>query len=350
VTGRTLRAGIVGASGVGAEHALALQRLEIPIVGVAGFSLASAKRTAEKLHVDHAFLDAAALIESPEIDVVHVCAPDRLHEQITAAAIRAGKHVLCEKPLADAPDAALRLRDLIAQTDASVTVSYGYRYSRLMPQLAHAVDHDLGQVITVRASYLQRWRLASELHGWRSATPTGASRALVDVGVHLLDLIEQVTSDEFSDLTYLPAHKFGATADVGAVAIGTLAGGAAVSLTVSQASAANANALTIEIDGTTGSARWTLSDVEELTVVPVPAEVSHLSDSEAEENREGRFWRAPVDGIERLETLISLFYDQLGGAVARARTDALDLPTVSDAARHVRLLAGHIPSERTPTR
>jgi hypothetical protein len=166
--------------------------------------------------------------------------------------------------------------------------------------------------------------------------------------VHLIDLIEQATGDRFRDLTHRPVRRPGTTADVGAAAIGTLECGAAISLAVSQASAAHTNALAIEIDGTRASARWALSDVEELAVVATPSDRRDTSGNDAGESRSGRFWREPADALERWEVLLGLYYARLGAPMRLTPARALSLPTISDAARHVRLLGSPVTTpERT---
>src|SRR4051794_18168565 len=95
-----LRVGIAGAGFIGTVHARAARIARARLVGVAESSLEHAEISARRLGADRAFASGEALVESPEVDVVHVCTPNHLHLPLAEAALAAGKHVICEKPLA----------------------------------------------------------------------------------------------------------------------------------------------------------------------------------------------------------------------------------------------------------
>src|ERR687889_81820 len=109
-----LRVGIVGAGFIGAVHARSAHAAGGRVVGVAASSPPSAERAAARLGADRAFPTAEALVEDPEIDVVHICAPNHRHASLALAALQAGKHVVCEKPLATTADDAQALCDAAA--------------------------------------------------------------------------------------------------------------------------------------------------------------------------------------------------------------------------------------------
>ena len=101
LSGRSaLRVGVVGAGFIGAVHANAARRAGARLVGVAAATPASAKEAAERLGAETSFDDGEALVVSSDVDVVHICTPNHLHGPLAEAALAAGKHVVCEKPLA----------------------------------------------------------------------------------------------------------------------------------------------------------------------------------------------------------------------------------------------------------
>ncbi len=96
----TLRAGIAGTGFIGAVHARSARRTGARVTAVAASSLQSAERAARDLGAERAFASAEALVQDPDVDVVHICTPNHLHLPLAEAALAAGKHVVCEKPLA----------------------------------------------------------------------------------------------------------------------------------------------------------------------------------------------------------------------------------------------------------
>src|SRR4051795_10260844 len=106
-----LRVGIAGTGFIGAVHARSARLAGAQLAGVAASSEASAQAAAARLGAQRAYPSAGALVEAPEVDVVHICTPNHLHAPLARAALAAGKHVVCEKPLATGADEARALRD-----------------------------------------------------------------------------------------------------------------------------------------------------------------------------------------------------------------------------------------------
>src|SRR3954452_15951361 len=97
---RGLRVAIAGTGFIGAVHARSARLAGASLVGVAASTPESARRAAARLGADRAFDSAQALAEAPDVDVLHICTPNHLHVPLAEAALAAGKHVICEKPLA----------------------------------------------------------------------------------------------------------------------------------------------------------------------------------------------------------------------------------------------------------
>src|SRR5262245_62569926 len=95
-----LRAAVVGTGFIGRVHARSTRLAGARLVGVAGSTRSSGERAAAELHAERAFASGDELVASPDVDVVHICTPNHLHEPLALAALAGGKHVVCEKPVA----------------------------------------------------------------------------------------------------------------------------------------------------------------------------------------------------------------------------------------------------------
>jgi predicted dehydrogenase len=198
-----LRAGIVGTGFIGRVHARSVRVAGARVVGVAASSPERASVAAQEIGADTAFASAEALIGSDEIDVVHICTPNHLHVPLGLAALEAGKHIVCEKPVAlDSAGAA----ELLAAADAAgrvATVPFVYRYYPTVREArARIRSTDAGALRLVHGGYLQDWLLAADDDNWRvDAELGGPSRAFADTGSHWCDLTEFVTGERIRALT-----------------------------------------------------------------------------------------------------------------------------------------------------
>lgn len=232
--------------------------------------------------------DWRAVLEQEDVDVVDVCTPGHLHAEIAIAALEAGKHVLCEKPLANDTASAERM---VAAAEAArargQVAALGHTYRRV-PALAHARDlvaqGRLGEIRQVRASYLQDWLVDEQAPmSWRLRAETAGSGALGDIGSHAIDQVQFLTGQRVTAvrgrLATMVAERPGAdgpeqvTVDDAAWATLELDGGAIASVEASRMATGRKNALTLELYGTRGALRFDLESLDELwfldTTVPV---------------------------------------------------------------------------------
>jgi predicted dehydrogenase len=281
-----LRAGVVGTGFIGAVHVDALRRLGVEVAGVVGSSpeRAQAKRLAP------AYESYDALLADERVDVVHLTTPNHLHYPQVKAALEAGKHVVCEKPLALT---ATETQELLALADASGLVHCTNFNIRFYPQVqearARVRSGELGEVWNVHGGYLQDWLLFPTDWNWRlEPDKGGALRAVADIGSHWLDLVQFVTGLEveqvFADLaTTIPVRQRPAgqvetfadagdvervdvpmsTEDLGHILV-RFRGGARGSCVISQVSAGRKNAVSFEVAGAQGSLAWRGEQPEEL--------------------------------------------------------------------------------------
>jgi predicted dehydrogenase len=257
-----LRAGIIGAGLIGEVHARAIRAAGATVQRVAASSPERSGSAAARLNAQYPAATAEELIAADDVDVVHVCTPNALHVQQAAAALAAGKHVLCEKPLAvnlgDAADLAKRARE----TGVLAAVPFVYRYyASVREARARIATGEAGPLRLLHGSYLQDWLSSSEDTNWRvDALQGGTSRAFGDIGVHWCDLMEFTTGHRITRLvarmlTAFPergAHSGVRTEDAAVVLFDTDRG-ATGSVVVSQVSPGRKNRLWFSFDGADAS-------------------------------------------------------------------------------------------------
>jgi predicted dehydrogenase len=285
-----VRIGIAGTGFIGAVHARSARLAGARLVGVAASSPQSARRAAARLNAETAFDCAEQLVESPDIDVVHICTPNHNHVQLAAAALAAAKHVICEKPLAADVKGADRVTTAAATSGRIAAVPFVYRYH---PTAREARDRvatgRTGPIRLIHGSYLQDWLLEPSDDNWRVDEQLGgASRAFADIGSHWCDLAEFVSGHRISrvcarTVTALPeryrsephaafeaANGHGGprpvtTEDVAIVQFETDRGAIGTTV-ISQISAGRKNRLLLELDGAHEALEFNQEEPETLWV------------------------------------------------------------------------------------
>jgi predicted dehydrogenase len=188
--------GIVGAGFVGPHHVDAVRRLGfVDVVAVAGSSQASADKKAEALGARKAYGSYDALLNDPDIQVVHNATPNYLHYPVNAAAIAKGKHVVSDKPLAMTAAEAKQLLDQATKAGIVHAVTFNYRGNPLVQQAKSAIAKgDIGTPHFLVGQYLQDWLLKDTDYSWRlEPDKGGASSALGDIGSHWCDLAQHMS-------------------------------------------------------------------------------------------------------------------------------------------------------------
>jgi predicted dehydrogenase len=254
-----LGAAIVGIGLIGSAHARAARLAGGHVVGVAASTRERAKEAAARLGADRGFASAEALIEAPEVDVVHLCVPNHLHAPLALRALAAGKNVICEKPLSLDPQSAQEIVTALAGAGTVGTVPFVYRfYPMIREARARIAAGELGQVHLVHGAYLQDWLSRPEDTDWRVDRDAGGpSRAFADIGSHWFDLVEFLLDDRIVRLAARFRTVFDSrpNEDLALVQFETAAG-VLGSVVVSQVSPGRKNALAVEASGTAGTARF----------------------------------------------------------------------------------------------
>jgi predicted dehydrogenase len=283
-----LHAAIAGTGFIGKVHARSARLAGAELTGVAASSPESAQAAAAALGADRAFDSAEEMVRAPGIDVVHICTPNHLHVPLAEAALAAGKHVVCEKPLALDPAGAQQLVDAAAGSGLQAGVPFVYRYYPTVREARERVGGgQTGPLRLLHGTYLQDWLLHPGDGNWRVDERLGGpSRAFADIGSHWCDLAEFVSGQRMTRvsarlLTAVPERSSAAgrqafasdgeagetrrvtTEDAALVQFETDAG-AIGSVVISQVSAGRKNRLWIELDGAEEALAFDQEHPEEL--------------------------------------------------------------------------------------
>ena len=207
--------GIVGAGFVGPHHVDAVRRLGfVDVVAVAGSNDDSGRRKASVLGARRGYGSYQALVDDPEVQVVHVATPNYLHYEVACAALAKGKHVVSDKPLATTAAEAKRLVDALERSGLVGAVTFNYRGNPLVQQARHAVAQgEIGRPTFLHGYYLQDWLLHDTDYSWRlDPDQGGASSALGDIGSHWCDLAQHVSGATITHVlgdiaTIIPRRK-----------------------------------------------------------------------------------------------------------------------------------------------
>jgi predicted dehydrogenase len=194
--GKRIGMGLVGAGFVGPHHLDAVRRLGyVDVVAIAGSSEASARKKADALHVPKAYGSVEALLNDPDIQVVHNATPNYLHFPVNMAIIAKGKHVVSDKPLAMTAAEAKQLLDAATKAGIVHAVTFNYRGNPLVQQARDLIARgEIGKPTFLHGHYLQDWLLHDTDYSWRlEPDKGGASSALGDIGSHWCDLAQHVS-------------------------------------------------------------------------------------------------------------------------------------------------------------
>jgi predicted dehydrogenase len=290
-----IRVAIFGTGFMGRVHLEALRRMEsVEVVAVAAKTTEQARRMGNGFSIPTLTADYRALLDDPAIDAVHICTPNALHFPMAKDALLAGKHVICEKPLATTREEAQELASLAVRRGVRNCVCHSLRFYPMVQQMRRLAEGgDLGEILVVQGTYFQDWLLYDTDWNWRvDSKAGGSSRAMADIGVHWFDMAEHITglrvTSLFADVqTFHNTRKqpkrsvetfannlLGPedcietavdTEDFGAVVF-RLGGRTRGSFAASQVSAGRKNRLSIEICGTRSSVAWNQERPDELWV------------------------------------------------------------------------------------
>jgi predicted dehydrogenase len=285
MTGWRPRVGIIGTGGIARVHVRLIRDLGGELVAVCGRTLGAASAFG---HADP-YDDPARMLRERAPDIVHVCSPHHLHAEHSIAALAAGAHVLCEKPMATTLNDGLRMMDAATRAGRIGAIAYTYRGYPLIEVLRSKVAAGaFGTIRRVGGCYLSQDVLAADKYVWMfSPGTTGESYALTDLGVHWLDLVEFVTGQRITEIaaqfsTHQPERIWRGLPGEGGEPPGSrtvdggvlvrhgleeqadllirLGNGAAGSATISGVSPGHPNTIMLSLDGSGRGADWNQQD------------------------------------------------------------------------------------------
>jgi predicted dehydrogenase len=290
----TIGVGVAGTGFIGPAHIEGLRRNGITVLGLAENTPERARQKAAELGIPRSYGSLEQMLADPDIDVVHLATPNHLHYPHAKAALLAGKHVICEKPLAMSSQESGELVALAAEKNLVNAVNFNIRMYPLVQQ-AHSMVQggELGDLFIMQGSYLQDWLLYPTDWNWRLEPDLGGSlRAVGDIGSHWLDLLTFITGlhieEVYADFkTFHPVRKKPArpletftgkiltpedyidqpinTEDYATILLHYENGARGV-LTVSQVSPGRKNRLFYEINGSKSSLGWDSERPNELWI------------------------------------------------------------------------------------
>lgn len=279
-----LRTVVVGAGFIGPVHIEGLRRAGVDVVGVVDITPEKSVAASKSLGLPSDIQTLEDALSDPSVDCVHLTTPNRFHFEQAAAALRAGKHVVCEKPLAMNSTESAELVRIARESGRAAAVNYNLRFYPLCHEAASRVKNDsIGDVMHVVGSYVQDWLLRDTDFNWRVVAEDGGElRAVADIGTHWLDLVQFITGQHITTVcadlrTVYPTRQqpvgdtetFSGgpsavvatkpvaitTEDCGSVML-RFANGANGCLWVSQTTAGKKNCLRYELGGSKQSLSW----------------------------------------------------------------------------------------------
>lgn len=192
-----MRVAIVGCGGIANTHASALINQKQTLALCVGTSVEKAKAFAQTWNMEH-YSDRFEDALGPGIDCIHICTPPTLHYEMAKAAMLAGKHVVCEKPLCLDSAQAKELWELSQKTEKLAAVNYNVRYHDACQSARKKVQSgDFGKQLLIHGSYMQQFSLLPCDYMWRYIPAVGGKmRCVTEIGSHWFDLIRFITALE----------------------------------------------------------------------------------------------------------------------------------------------------------
>lgn len=272
---RRVRVAVIGTGFMGRTHCEAVGRAGAELVGIVGSTPGRADELAASFGA-HSYGTLDELLAGPA-DVVHVTSPNHLHAEHAAAALRAGKHLVCEKPLTLTSAEARALVELAEESGLVAATCFNLRFYPLVQEMRARIARGAAPTL-VRGSYLQDWLLHDDDWNWRvDVASGGATRAVADIGSHLIDLLCFVLG---RDVVGLQAHlvttvpervdpsgeRVAVVTDDAAQLLLKWEDGVRGVLSVSQVSPGRKNQLAVQIDCRDEGLAWESEDPDRLWI------------------------------------------------------------------------------------
>jgi len=281
---KKLRIGIVGLGFIGPHHLEAIRRLGFAeVTAVAENSDELARKKADQYFVEKSYGNWRAMVADPDIDVIDITTPTNLHAPIALAAVKAGKHVIVDKPMALSTREAREMHEAATAAGVVNAVTFSIRYNVMLQQLRAMIARgDAGRVNYIQGHYFQEWLLRDTDFNWRILPEVAGNLAMVaDAGAHWYDMVQHVTGHKivrvladlsrFIDTRQRPTSGGGTepytveVPDLGMVLF-QFDNGARGMFSTGAIMAGHKNDLTMEVVGSEASLRWQQERPDELWI------------------------------------------------------------------------------------
>ncbi|MFC7339983.1 Gfo/Idh/MocA family protein [Saccharopolyspora griseoalba] len=357
---------ILGAGMIAEVHRRAAILAGAEVVGVLASSSERSRAVAEAWGTA-AYSDLDEVLADERADVVHICTPNATHAPFAEAALRAGKHVVCEKPLGIDLQEAERMAAAAAESGAVATVPFVYRYHPIVREIRdRRIAGEFGPFNLLHGSYLQDWMLDPDASSWRVDPELGGtSRAFADIGSHWCDLVQWVSGEDFADVLAqlsiaVPTRPAGSARSFAGPAAGgeraevrtedsavlllRTSTGVLGTATISQVAAGRKNRLWFELDGALGSAVFDQENPETAWLGGTEVNrtlVRDLGTGSPEQQRLSALPAGHAQGYAQcFEAFVADTYAAIDGG------DPVGLPTFSDGLRSARIVDAVLRSAR----
>ncbi len=327
-----LRSAIIGTGMVGRVHAHAVRRAGGQLAAVCASTPQRSQHAAEQLGAQRA-ATVEQIITADDVDVVHICTPNSMHRDQSLAALAAGKHVICEKPLATSVDDAAALVDAAGRAGTVAAIPFAYRFYAMVRE-ARSKIADTG-VWLIHGGYLQDNMAKADPSGWRSdPAQSGLSMTFADIGSHWCDTMEFVTGHRITSVCAVQASAPRPTErpDDGAVVAFRTDRGAIGSVIVSQASPGRKNQLAFSFDGYDTAVLFDQEHPDELMVAGLHANTVIARDGAALGPAGARYSLLPSGHPQGYQDLFNLFVADVYEAVRTGQAPE-GLPLFGDGLR-----------------
>lgn len=349
---KPLTVGLVGYGFIGEVHARAIKAANGAVKSIAGETLKDAQDAAARSGIPNA-VTITEMAKDPEIDVIHICTPNVFHAELAEIVIRAGKHVICEKPLAISAEQAEHLTDLASEFGVVATVPFVYRYYPSVREARSRISNLKEPLVLLHGFYLQDWLSRETTFNWRIDPALGGpSRAFGDIGVHWFDLLEFVTGHRVTRVNAQMLKVFssrgnhkGIETEDGVTLIFTTDKGAQGSLAVSQVSAGRKNKLWFSFESPTESFVFDQEAPESLWVGGLDSNQIVMRGSMADSKDSKEFSFLPAGHPQGYQDCFNRMVADTYKAISGAETSGL--PTFQDGLRAAKLTEAVLESSTT---
>lgn len=368
-----MKVAILGAGMIGRIHLRAARLAGATVVGVLASSPERSQTVAQEHNLPGHYDSLEALCADPEVEAVHICTPNAQHFEQARQALEAGKHVICEKPLAISETQARTLYRLAQRQKRIATVPFVYRYHPMVREARERVrSGKLGPLHLIQGGYLQDWLLLPSDSNWRVFEDEGgSSRVFADIGSHWCDLVEWVSGEQFVSImaeraTTVPkrapsgretfsseAHKATTlelknvkTEDV-AVALFKTDADTLASATFSQVSAGRKNKLWFELNGETSTLAFDQEEPDKLWLGRRHSNKIFVKDPTQGSAEQRRLATLPAGHAQSYTDCFEAFIRDSYAAM-RGHTPE-GLPTFEDGLRSAQLVDSFLKATQKPT-